>query len=93
MSENISVRKENLIDWLIENKNEVKSLYETQNRERFGKLLSEFNKIEELIQLEELFKENGYSEQQIEEIKHYDNEAKVEGYIENLQEELSYWGS
>lgn len=49
-------------------------------------------KQEELEKLEKVFKENGYTEEMIEEIKHMDGAVEIEEFINNLEEEQSNWG-
>jgi hypothetical protein len=55
--------------------------------------LLEMNAEDHLMDLEKLFKEAGYTEQQIEEIKHVDEAETTEEFIDNLNEERSYWES
>ncbi|QRI52154.1 hypothetical protein [Clostridium botulinum] len=49
-------------------------------------------KQQELRDLEEKFKEVGYSEEAIEEIKQMDGAIEIEDFIDNLEEEQSNWG-
>lgn len=46
----------------------------------------------ELEELEKVFKENGYTKEMIEEIKHIDGVTEIEDFIDNLEEEQSNWG-
>lgn len=43
----------------------------------------------ELCELEEKFKENGYTKEMIEEIKFSNGAMEIEDFINNLEEELS----
>lgn len=45
----------------------------------------------ELKELEQCFKENGYTEELIKEIKMGDGAETTEEFIDNLQEEQSCW--
>ena len=45
----------------------------------------------ELDSLEELFRQNGYTTEMIEEIKLADDADNAEAYIDNLQSEQGYW--
>lgn len=49
-------------------------------------------KQDELEELEKVFKENGYTEEMIEEIKYMDGAVEIEEFINNLEEEQSTWG-
>ena len=46
---------------------------------------------EELKKIEIVFKENGYTNEMIEEIKHTDGVTDTESFISNLEDERSYW--
>jgi hypothetical protein len=45
----------------------------------------------ELEDLENIFKENGYTEETIKEIEHIDGVKEISDFIDNLQEERSNW--
>ncbi|AJA42843.1 hypothetical protein [Clostridium tetani] len=49
-------------------------------------------KQQELRDLEEKFREVGYSEEAIEEIKYANGATEIEEFIDNLEEEQSDWG-
>ncbi len=46
---------------------------------------------EVLTELESLFLESGYTQEQIEEIKHADGAENIWEYIDNLESEQGYW--
>ena len=85
--------------------NETKYEYEASNGEYivdFQSNQEEYNEIdeiqkktstyeEELRRLEREFREVGYPEVSIEEIKHMDGSTEIEEFIANLEEEQSNW--
>ncbi|NFL55614.1 hypothetical protein FDB79_08415 [Clostridium botulinum] len=53
---------------------------------------TEINEQYELERLEKIFKENGYTQEMIEEIKYQDEANDIRGFTDNLEEEQSNWG-
>ncbi|HIE5420589.1 TPA: hypothetical protein ACXNPT_000466 [Clostridium botulinum] len=52
----------------------------------------EMTEQDELERLEKVFKENGYTQEMIEEIKYQYETNNIRDLIENLEEEQSHWG-
>ncbi|AUM93856.1 TPA: hypothetical protein LA742_002251 [Clostridium botulinum] len=52
----------------------------------------EMTERDELERLEKVFKENGYTQEMVEEIKYQYETNNIRDLIENLEEEQSHWG-